>query len=70
MAASQIVATLKNKIKESDDALARYQEEAEENKEMYLKERKLADEVESDLLSLNRKVFQSNFVLLLLSFFR
>ena len=56
MAASQIVTTLKNKIKESDDELARIREEAEENREKYLKEKKEADDVEADLLSLNRKV--------------
>ena len=56
MSASQIVITLKNKIKESDDQLARFQEEAEENREKYHKEKQEADEVEADLLALNRKV--------------
>ena len=75
MAASQIVTTLKNKIKESDDELARIREEAEENREKYLKEKKEADEVEADLLALNRKVhllsnsnLYPNYVFLLLSF--
>ena len=71
--ASQIVITLKNKIKvhnflngfwlrelsflkELDDQLKDFETKAGDNKESYNNEKKLADEVEAELLSRQRKV--------------
>jgi len=56
MAASQIVNTLKTKIKENDEELQKYEALAQENREKYQNEKKLAEDVEVELLSLQRKI--------------
>ena len=54
--ASQIVTTLKNKIKENDEELERFMNLAEENKSKYSVEKKRAEDVENEMLSLQRKI--------------
>merc|ERR1712240_412341 len=56
MAASQIVNTLKTKIKENDEELQKYEALAQENREKYQNEKKNAEDVEVELLSLQRKI--------------
>jgi len=54
--AAGIVNTLKAKIKDNADELEKYEILTEENKKKYNDEKKLREEVEAEVLSLNRKI--------------
>lgn len=55
-AASSIVSTLKSKIKETADELEKYEGINEENRVRYNEERKAREEIDNEVLSLNRKI--------------
>jgi len=55
-AAGNIVATLKAKIKETADELEKYEGMCEENRVRYREEQKAAEEIDTEVLSLNRKI--------------
>ena len=54
--AANIVNTLKAKIKETADELEKYEGISEENRAKYNTERKAREEIEAEVLSLNRKI--------------
>ena len=54
--AASIVNTLKAKIKETADELEKYEGISEETRAKYNSERKAREEIEAEVLSLNRKI--------------
>ena len=54
--AASIVNTLKSKIKETADELEKYEGISEENRAKYNAEMKAREEIEAEVLSLNRKI--------------
>ena len=53
---ANIVNTLKSKIKETADELEKYEGISEETRAKYNSERKAREEIEAEVLSLNRKI--------------
>ena len=53
---ANIVNTLKSKIKETADELEKYEGICEETRDKYNTERKAREEIEAEVLSLNRKI--------------
>ena len=53
---ANIVNTLKSKIKETADELEKYEGISEETRAKYNTERKAREEIEAEVLSLNRKI--------------
>jgi len=54
--AAEIVNTLKNRIKENDEQVHHYEALAEDTRMKFQTERKLADEAEAEVFSLQRKI--------------
>ena len=55
-AATSIVTTLKAKIKENADELEKYEGICEETRFKFNEERKAREEIDNEVLSLNRKI--------------